>query len=348
MRNSCDAQSGPRQGCDARRWCTRQLFPVQLRLLAALLTFGGAAAATAADTALTKGIALRVGDIPRTYDLHVPTTRAAVARPLVILLHGHGGSAHAMLGGNRKTAPFKPWLAIANREGLIIAVPDGTIGPDGERGWNDCRSDAPGNPRVDDVAFIKTMIEHIARTQPIDRTRVYVAGISNGGHMALRLAAEMTDAFAAAGVVAASMPRRSRCRTPSQALSIAFMNGTADPLSPYGGGSVGWSGGAQRGTVMSTDESVRWWVQHNAAAARPTRHDYPDRLRGDGSTVHRTVYVGGKDGAAVALFEVRGGGHAAPSASERYARPYRRLVGPQNGDIESAEEMWAFFKDKRR
>ena len=326
----------------------RQPFPVRLRLLVALLIFGSAAAATAADAALTKGIALRVGDITRAYDLHVPTTRAAVARPLVILLHGHGGSADAMLGGNRKKAPFKPWRAIANREGLVVAVPDGTIGPDGERGWNDCRSDAPGNPRVDDVAFIKAMIDHIAHTHTIDRARVYVAGISNGGHMTLRLAAEMTDAFAAAGVVAASMPRRSHCRAPSRALAIAFMNGTADPLSPYGGGSVGWGGGAQRGTVMSTEESVRWWVQHNAADSRPTRHDYPDRLRGDGSTVHRTVYAGDKDGAEVALFEVRGGGHAAPSVSERYARPYRRIVGPQNGDIESAEEMWAFFKDKRR
>lgn len=324
------------------------MYPMRSLLVVAFVMFGGAPVAAAAEAALTKGIPLRVGDVTRTYDLYADTKHAAVARPLVILLHGHGGSADAMMGGNGKKAPFKSWLAIAKRESLVVAVPDGTIGPDGERGWNDCRGDAPGNPRVDDVGFINAMIEHIARTHAIDRTRVYVTGISNGGHMTLRLAAEMTDAFAAAGVVAASMPRRSHCGTPSRALSIAFMNGTADPLSPYAGGSVGWGGGAQRGTVMSTHESVQWWVRHNATASPPARYDYPDRLRGDGSTVHRTVYAGGKDGTAVALFEVRGGGHAAPSAGERHARPYQRIVGPQNGDIEMAEQIWAFFKDKRR
>lgn len=312
-----------------------------------LLILGGVPVAAAADAALTTGILLHMSDATRTYDLYAEATHAAVARPLVILLHGHGGSADAMMG-NGKKSPFKSWLAIAKRERLIVAIPNGAVGPKGRRGWNDCRSDALDNPRVDDVGFIKGMIERIARQHAIDRTRVYVAGISNGGHMTLRLVAEMTDAFAAAGVVAASMPRRSHCGTASRALSIAFMNGTADPLSPYGGGSVGWGGGAQRGTVMSTEESVRWWVQHNAAGSRPTRYDYPDRLRSDGSTVHRAVYSGGKEGAQVALFEVRGGGHVAPSISERQARAYQRTVGPQNGDIEMAEEIWSFFKDKRR
>jgi len=49
--------------------------------------------------------------------------------------------------------------------------------------------------------------------------------------------------------------------------------------------------------------------------------------------------------AALLIF---GGAPVPPSAGERHARRYRRIVGPQNGDIEMAEEIWAFFKDKRR
>lgn len=312
------------------------------------MAIGGVSMATTALAAigLTNDVAVQAGGQARSYDLYVPPGMDG-ARPLVILLHGRGGDADAMLGANGKAAPYKPWLAIAKREGLILAIPDGTLAPDGHRGWNDCRSDAVNNPRVDDVTFTKAMIEDIARRHAIDRRRVYVTGTSNGGHMSLRLAAEMTEVLAAAAPVAAAMPRHTHCNSPSRPLSIAFMNGTADPLTPYQGGRVGRRGD-KRGSVISTRDSVQWWLRHNGISSAPERFDYPDRMRDDSSTVHRELYSGGRDGAQVALFEVRGGGHAGPSTSERIGRFYRRIVGPQNGDIEMAEEIWAFFKDKRR
>jgi polyhydroxybutyrate depolymerase len=302
----------------------------------------------APTTGLRKDVPLQVGGQARTYNLYVPA--ATGPRPLVILLHGHGGDAGGMTGENGKKAPYKAWLAIAAREGLLVAIPNGTIGPDKHRGWNDCRSDAPGNPTTDDVAFIKAMVEDIAHAQAIDRSRLYVTGTSNGGHMTLRLAAEMTDVLAAAAPVVASMPKQSRCQVPTRPLSIAFMNGTEDPLNPYEGGEVGKRGlgKGERGAVLSMRDSVRWWVQHNGTVPAPERFDYPDTSQRDRSTVHRELYRSGKDGTEVALYEVRGGGHTEPSLSEQYARLYRRIVGPQNYDIEMAEEIWAFFKGKRR
>ena len=41
-----------------------------------------------------------------------------------------------------------------------------------------------------------------------------------------------------------------------------------------------------------------------------------------------------------------GGGHQEPSPTVRGGRLYSRIVGPQNGDYESADEAWAFFKTK--
>jgi polyhydroxybutyrate depolymerase len=48
------------------------------------------------------------------------------------------------------------------------------------------------------------------------------------------------------------------------------------------------------------------------------------------------------------LYEVRGGGHTEPSLTEHNRRLYKRIVGPQNRDIEMAEEVWSFFKNRRR
>jgi polyhydroxybutyrate depolymerase len=44
---------------------------------------------------------------------------------------------------------------------------------------------------------------------------------------------------------------------------------------------------------------------------------------------------------------VLGGGHAEPSRHERFSGVYTRLVGPQNDDIETADEVWRFFATVR-
>jgi len=48
------------------------------------------------------------------------------------------------------------------------------------------------------------------------------------------------------------------------------------------------------------------------------------------------------------LYRVEGGGHIEPSRRERYTFVWTSFAGTQNGDIESAEEIWQFFKEKVR
>ena len=75
---------------------------------------------------------------------------------------------------------------------------------------------------------------------------------------------------------------------------------------------------------------------------------FPDVDSTDKSTVTRYIYPNGKDNTEVMLYQVQGGGHTEPSRSEHYRRLYKWIVGPQNYDIEMADEVWAFFKDKIR
>src|SRR5678816_685089 len=60
--------------------------------------------------------------------LATPAKPPAGARPLVILLHGHGGTAAQLLGRERSAAPLSLWLRIADREGWLVAAPDGLKG----------------------------------------------------------------------------------------------------------------------------------------------------------------------------------------------------------------------------
>jgi len=300
---------------------------------------------THAAAVMFKDQTLQVGELTRTYDLSIPEHRGDDPRPLVLLLHGHMGDAELMLGKNRRAAPYKVWLDIAAREGLIVAVPDGAVGSDDYRGWNDCRADAQTNPHTDDVEFIDRLIEAVAARAAVDRRRIYVHGTSNGGNMVFRLAQEQPDRFAAFAAVVAAMPAHNACRESTRPASLLIMNGTDDPILPYRGGPVGRRARDQeaRGTVLSTADTVKYWLARDGITTEPAVTDMSDTDAHDGSTVHIERYTGGKSDSEVVLYEVRGGGHTEPSRSERYGLLYRLIVGRQNGDIEMADEVWKFF-----
>lgn len=291
-----------------------------------------------------------VGELTRSYDLFIPSQLGTAPRPVVLLLHGHLGDADVMTGQNRKKAPYKIWLEIAQREKLLLVIPDGERGSDRQRGWNDCRADATTNPTSDDMAFIDKLLATVAASYPVDARRLYATGTSNGGNMVFRLALERPERFAALAPVVASMPRHSQCAPKAEPVSLLIMNGTSDPLMPYAGGAVGKQKGDDhgRGEVLSTRETVAYWVRHNGAHPQPELRTLPDRDPKDGSTVHVQQYRGGRAGSEVLLYEVRGGGHTEPSQREQYGRLYRRIVGPQNHDVEMADEVWAFFKTRQR
>jgi polyhydroxybutyrate depolymerase len=286
-------------------------------------------------------IKLNIDGLKRTCDVYSPAGAETEPRPLIFLFHGHGGSANQLIGRSGNHAPHRIWLEIAEREKLVIAVPLGAQSPDGGPGWNDCRADAQSNPKTNDVTFIRELIEALARSRAVDRRRIFASGISNGGNMALRLALELSDQFAAVAVVSSAMPKVNACGPPAHPVSALFMNGTADPVLPYDGGEVAKAWG-KRGSVISTDASVRYWVQHNQTKAEPEVTQVPP------GAVTRYRYSGGKGGTEVVLYKIEGGGHTEPSIREHYSGPIESAVGAQNSDIEMADEIWGFFKDKQK
>ena len=172
-------------------------------------------------------------------------------RPLVLLLHGHMGSAAQALGMKHfSPSPLSAWVDIARRDDIVVAALDGNRGSDGEQGWNDCRGDAGNNPHSDDVAYARAVVKQLEAEGRVDPARIYAMGMSNGGMMAFRLGLEMPE-LAAFAAVSASMAADSRCPEPPPAQTAALIiSGDADPLVPYLGGQVHFGRGAPRGGVI--------------------------------------------------------------------------------------------------
>lgn len=280
----------------------------------------------------------------RTYDYYIPTELGSSLSPLVFLLHGGGSNSDDLTGESGFKAPYKVWMDIADDEKFIIVYPNGLINPLGGQGWNDCRADATTNPSVNDLGFIDALILHFSSLFNIDTNRIYASGTSNGGHMSLRLALELSSKIAAVAPVVAAMPAI-RCSDPFHPISVLFMIGTEDPLSPYDGGEVAPNIGG-RGTVLSAQESVNFWVEFNQTDSVPSIINYQDINSMDNSTVKSSTYSNGAEGTQVVLYEVFDGGHVEPSIQEQYSAILELSLGNQNHDIEMATEVWNFFKNK--
>ncbi len=288
---------------------------------------------------------------PREYDLYVPAKRAANVgasnqkSALVFLFHGNGGSTAQLMGRQLSKAPFKRWIEIAERDNIVLAVPQGMKAADGNRGWNDCRGDTKTNPQSDDVAFVDALLAKLLSELNIDASRVFATGISNGGHMSLRLAIERPQKFRAVGAVVASMPAKSGCASPSSPVSVLFMNGTDDPINPLNGGLVG-SGKSYgtRGSVVSTEASVKFWLSHNKIVSDAAKKTFTTNESTEANKIEKFEYCCGTNQSAVVLYRVEGGGHTEPSPTERYASFFKRIVGVQSAAIEMADEVWAFFR----
>jgi polyhydroxybutyrate depolymerase len=177
----------------------------------------------------------------RIYDLHVPPSYDGTTPiPLVLDIHGWLSSK----SGQRFFSNFE---ALSDAEGFAVVWPQGLFGlPGNPEGFN-----PPAGPswnagfccgaavteRPDDVGFLRTLVEAVARDVAIDRSRVYATGLSNGGAMTQRLACEAADLFAAAAPVSfpiALLPLDS-C-VPSRPIAVLTFQGLTDVLVDYDGG----------------------------------------------------------------------------------------------------------------
>jgi len=291
--------------------------------------------ATAAPGEQTVRASLTVDGRERAYLLHVPPGYDGTAPlPLVLLLHGAGGDG----AGMERLTKFD---AVADAQNALVVYPDGV----GRRWAGEHGYTAAETQGVDDVAFLGALLDDLAARYTVDARRVYVAGISNGGFMAGRLACDLPDRFAAVGIVASSVivPVAQNCSAGSagsagsvgSAVPVILMHGTEDPIVPV----VGSSAGRRQSAFLSTADSVAFWVNRNGCASTPMRTDLAD-IAHDGTQVRQDTYGGCRDGAEVIYDEITGAGHTWPGGV-----PYlpARLIGKTTSNLDGSAALWGFF-----
>ena len=205
-------------------------------------------------------------------------------RPLVIDMHGWGGSGEQQRGNSH-------FDVVAQQQQFVAVWPDGRNGS-----WNAgtacCGSSSARG--VDDVGFIRSLIASVGSTHNVDLDRVYLTGFSNGCAMAQRMAAEASDMVTA--VACTSLYRLVPVAAGYTPVPILEMHGSLDETVLYAPST--FEGAPLAGAIANAES----WASINGCSGEPTEAVIDDHK------VQRT-YVECGAGADVALVTVDDGFH---------------------------------------
>jgi polyhydroxybutyrate depolymerase len=256
-------------------------------------------------------------DFNRYYHVHVPEhPELGPAAPLVLAFHGSGQTGEDLQARSGLNA-------VADAQGFIVVYLQGAMGV-----WD--IFDDLGFLGLDDLAYVREVIDRVSRANVIDRRRIIAVGLSNGGVFAQQLGCKLADRISGFVAVAATMPRRiaEGCH-PSRPISALYLAGTADGFFPIAGGEV----------LLSLDATLDVWARTNGCDDRRVRSNPLDQVD-DGTVVFKSAYRGCDRGTHTVLDSIVGGGHAWPGATV----PAPAAFGPTSREISANEEISRFLQ----
>jgi poly(3-hydroxybutyrate) depolymerase/protein-S-isoprenylcysteine O-methyltransferase Ste14 len=296
------------------------------KAMAVLVIAAGVAAAPAKGDGVTGDIVFESGGRLRTAAVYLPSADFAPSR-LVLMLHGAGGDVSRIRRftghGLERNAAAGAWA---------VAYPQGIGGT-----WNDCRRTPPYPAKrlgVDDVGFLVALIGRLRARYSIPAERVLVAGFSNGGQMAIRLALERPDALGAVAIVAAQLPAatESVCNAKIPALDSLWVKGTADPFLPSAGGESNGASGQTLGPVLSVAETIDAFLAPLSGATPLPARPLPERDGDDATSVWLKEWRSAQG--LLRLYRLEGSGHVVPQREASFPPVVGRAAGDADfGDI---------------
>ena len=261
----------------------------------------------------------------RDYDLWVPDGyQPGTPVPVVVVLHGDGGdkqSAERMTCDEGAAGDVACLHRTAQVHGYAAVFHDGT--PERglwhtERAWNAgggkdgwrCSGGTACAEQVNDVQYVRDLLDDLERHIDVDPRRIYVTGMSNGGAMAQRLGCELSDRVAAIASVDGELQlATSGTCAPPRPVPLLDVHSTTDPCWPYRGGPPECPIRSGGGKLVSVARTLSVWSSIDGCDGGVDREEFPDTVH-DGSITARITYTN----CAVPLEHLRidGAGHTWP------------------------------------
>lgn len=277
-------------------------------------------------------LSMEHNNLTRLYKLHIPEKyNASIPTPLLVALHGGGGNMDYQVNDK-----YYKQISKSDQEGFILVIPNGYSKFQSGKfaTWNagKCCGQAR-DTGVDDVDFIRSLINKLTSQLNIDKSKIFATGMSNGAMLSYRLACELSGTFKAIAAVAGT--DNTRDCDPSNPVSILHIHAQNDDHVLYNGGS-GKSLSKTKEQVTdftSVPETVSKWAKINGC------NETPKRVL-DVQGAYCDLYTGCKNKTEVKLCVTETGGHSWPGGEKP-----RGSEGPSKV-ISANDMMWDFFKSK--
>jgi polyhydroxybutyrate depolymerase len=246
--------------------------------------------------------------------VHIPPDYDAT-KPFALVINTHGQSFFAPVH-----VKMTQMNVAADKRQFITVAPQGTGGL--LAGYNvGNQPNAQVYAGIDDVGFVRTIIDELRKTLCIDPRMIHCAGFSIGGSFCYRLGCDMADRVAS--IASVSGPDGSIGCNPSRPVALLHIHGTADAFAGYQG-----DGGVNKGAPASVAD---WAKRLGCSPAQQLTLQ-------KGAVTCKTYNQNCQQGTEATLCTVAGGTHNWPGGTGWM------LGGAINMDIDASAMILDFFR----
>lgn len=264
-------------------------------------------------------------EVNRSYLVHLPENYdPQKAYPLIVVLHGIFSSAEAIAG-------FSDFNRAADEKQFIVCYPQGY-----KRSWS-IGINVGMAPRhgIDDLTFFDLLLDTLRKDYAVDTSKMFLAGISNGGFMTSNLVNNGSGRFSGMALVCANMlfPIE-EYGTDEKPMKVMLIGGTKDPIVEYNGNKFHF---IYRFSGFPT--ALSYWQERNAYT-QLSDSSIIDRVPDDKTRVIRCYNANPPNDNLVELYKIEGGGHGWPGREKDFKSNF---LGRITREINAADVISEFF-----
>lgn len=264
-------------------------------------------------------------EVDRSYLVHLPANYDSLKHyPLILVLHGIFSSAEAIAG-------FSDFNRASDEKEFIVCYPQGY-----KDSWSIGINVGPApKAGIDDLTFFDLLLDTLVDDYPIDTSKVFLSGISNGGFMASNLVSRSSSRFSGIALVCANMfAPIEDFSSDAKPMKVLLIGGTDDPLLKYNGDKF-----RRKYEFLGFPKTIAYWEDRNKYA-QISDSIIIDNVPGDKTAVIRYYNASPGNPHIIEHYKIVGGGHAWPGRKKDFKSNF---LGRITREINAAELISDFF-----